>query len=215
MRERCNSERVFRTEKGFTSKTKQSPLTPNNHNKASLTFRLQQTIVLVAFYLPCASKLLPTQPLTFACVVPIMHVTLGLCSRFGVCFSGRCSLPFFFLDSFQGSESLDLLVVSWFLEVNRFVQLLVLVVHGLPFQSIYKFVDGLANFLPILVHERWLPFTILHIRCVDERAQHTFFATSQRHLFRSFTNHRIREVRAELGLHHGKRFLCFSPSLQS
>ena len=61
---------------------------------------------------------------------------------------------------------------------DSFVLLYTLVVHGLPFRSLDAFAVGLADGVPVLIHERWLPSFVFHMRGVNERAQCTFFICS-------------------------------------
>ena len=86
-------------------------------------------------------------------------------------------------------------VAARLLEVDRSVNLNVLVVHNLPFLLLDAFVDGFT--------------TVTRIRAVDEGAEFFCFFSSQRQLLCSFPYHRFWEVLGELGLYDLRQFLRF------
>ena len=82
---------------------------------------------------------------------------------------------------FQGSEYFGLFVFIGFLTFDRLVKsrLLPTLVLGL-------LENGLAESVPVLIQERWLPSFVFHILGVDESAQCTIFICTQCQLIRSF-----------------------------
>ena len=102
---------------------------------------------------------------------------------------------------FQRPKRLGLLLTR-FLTFDRFVQLYILATHVLPFRSLEAFVDGLAEGVPVLIHEWRLPSAVSHIRGVNESVQHTFFFGSQCQLTSSFPNHCYKKVCREFRPHH-------------
>ena len=55
----------------------------------------------------------------------------------------------------------------------------------IPFRSFNTFEYGLADCMPIHIHERWPPSVVSNIRGVDEGSQHTFFFSPHRQLVSS------------------------------
>ena len=92
----------------------------------------------------------------------------------------------------QRPKCLGLLVFSRFLTFDLFVQFYILVVHGLPFSSLDPLENGLADDVPVLIDERWLPTFVSLTRGVDQGAQCTF--CSQCQLIRSFHKPPIKPV---------------------
>ena len=79
----------------------------------------------------------------------------------------------------------------WAANIDFLVHLHKNVTQVLLFRTLGALVDGLADSVPIFVHQRWSPSAGPHIRGIDERAQRTFFTFSKRQLAHPFPNGRV------------------------
>ena len=149
----------------------------------------------VLLHLPCASARLPRQPAGSASELPWDPTTLGINVWIFCTLPRLWNIHSFFFCFFQRPKCLGLAIFSWFLTVDRFMQLLVIPVHGFPFWYLDTLDNGLTDGMPV-------PSAVSHIRGVSEVAQHTFFFVSQCQLIRSFPSHDLPNVCRELRLHH-------------
>ena len=146
-------------------------ITPKQGQKRAKRLWLHHSLVTDGAFSPCSvhSNALPCAADAFKWTAQESNLTCNLVPTF--CTLPKSwntfPLPFCF---FQRPPRLGLLVFSRFLTFDRFVQLHMFVIYGLPCRSFDALAHSPADGVPVLVHERWFPSFVCHIRGVDERA---------------------------------------------